>query len=201
MQKKIKIIAISGGSGSGKTTAARRLQKMLEIDHCKILSQDNYYIDQSKNFKGDGTVNFDHPDAIDFNLMADHLSDLINNKTIQIPIYDFTTHKRKNETISFQPTKVIIVDGILILSQEKLRSFFDASLFLDIPEQIRFERRLKRDVEERGRSPEGVKIQFYSLVKPMHDAFVQPSIEFATYIANNEITLNLALDEIKNFVN
>ncbi|KAB8029932.1 uridine kinase [Fluviispira multicolorata] len=200
MTHKIKIIAISGGSGSGKTTAAHYLQQILGNENCKILSQDSYYIDQSLNFKGDGTVNFDHPNAIDFPLMAENLSDLIKNKTIQIPIYDFITHTRKNENILFHPPKILIVDGILILSQEILRPFFTASLFIDIAEETRFKRRLKRDVEERGRQPEGVKKQFYSLVKPMHDAFVQPSKEYATFVATDDSSLKDALEKIKNLV-
>lgn len=199
MKKKqdIKIIAISGGSGSGKTTAAKKLQALIGQENCKILSQDSYYHDHSAKFKGDGSVNFDHPDAIDFELMAQHLKSLSENKAVEVPIYDFVTHARKKDTVLFEPSKFIIVDGILILSQEKLRSLFDFSVFIDISEEVRFLRRLKRDVEERGRHPDGVKLQFDSFVKPMHEAYVQPSREFATYIVVDNNSLNFLLEELR----
>jgi uridine kinase len=183
------IVAVAGGSGSGKTTLARKLQSALG-KNSKILSQDNYYRDQSQNFKGDGSVNFDHPSAIDFDLMADHLKKLREGLSIQIPIYDFSTHMRKKETIQFDPVQVVIVDGTLILSQEKLRPFFSFCIFIDVPESIRFSRRLKRDTEQRGRTAEGVKIQFDSCVKPMHDIFVEPSKKFASMIVTNDLNLD-----------
>lgn len=188
--KSVIIIAITGGSGSGKTTAARKLYELLGQDKCQILSQDSYYFDHSKKFTGDGSVNFDHPNSIDFQLMAEHLGQLARQQAIEMPIYDFITHTRKQETIHVQPTPFIIVDGILILSQEVLRPLFHFSIFIDIPENIRFQRRIKRDVEERGRSPEGVKVQYFSFVKPMHEEFVQPSKEFASYIAYDNDTVN-----------
>ena len=193
---KILIIAISGGSGSGKTTAAKNLQKMIGEKNCQILSQDSYYHDHSKTFKGDGSINFDHPNAIDFELMAEHLICLSQNKAIEVPIYDFVTHSRKKETIHFEPSQFIIVDGILILSQELLRPLFNHSVFIDISEETRFTRRLKRDVEERGRLPEGVKIQFFSFVKPMHEEFVQPSKKHASHVAYDNDSLNNLLEEL-----
>lgn len=202
MEKKheIMIIAISGGSGSGKTTAAKKLQKILGNENCKIISQDSYYIDHSKIFNGDGSVNFDHPNAIDFKLMSQHLKKLSEFEEIEIPIYDFVTHTRKKDTIIFKPSKFIIVDGTLILSQDELRPFFNISIFLDIPEETRYSRRLNRDVKERGRQPEGVKLQFNSFVKPMHETFVQPSRKFATYIAYDEISLELIFDKMRQSI-
>jgi uridine kinase len=193
---KPKIIAISGGSGSGKTTAAKMLQTLLGEENCQILSQDNYYKDQSRHFKGDGSINFDHPNAIDFPLMAQHLSQILNGETVPIPLYDFVTHTRKKETLLFSQKKYIIVDGILILSEEKLRDLYDTSLFLDIPEAIRFSRRLKRDVEERGRTPEGVHVQFYQIVKPMHDMFVSPLKQFAHYVAQTDEDVRINVEKI-----
>ena len=190
---KIKIIAITGGSGSGKTTASKMLQNLLGSENCKIISQDNYYQDQSNSFQGDGSVNFDSPEAIDFALMHSHLSAVSEGKSIQTPLYDFVTHSRKKETNLFIPTQYIIVDGTLVLFDEKLRKLFDTVFFLDIPEEIRFARRLKRDVEERGRTPEGVRTQFYNLVKPMHDLYVDPVKIHANYIAHND-------NEVKIFV-
>lgn len=200
MQQKIKIVGITGGSGSGKTTAARILKSALE-KHCPegaicdILFQDSYYYDQSLNYKGDGSVNYDHPSAIDFDLLSHHLSMLIKGESIQIPVYDFCTHSRKSQTTLMHPRKFIIVDGTLILTQNHVRHFLMSSLFLDVPEELRFQRRLQRDVKERGRTPDGVEIQFFSCVKPMHDAFVEPSKIHATNIAKSELPLDDAVTQ------
>ncbi|WGL60387.1 uridine kinase [Pigmentibacter sp. JX0631] len=202
-KKSSTVIAITGGSGSGKTTAARKLLKLFGKEQCQIISQDSYYFDHSKKFTGDGSVNFDHPNSIDFTLMANHIESLANGLQIEMPIYDFVTHTRKSETIQVMPSPFLIVDGILILSQEVLRPLFDISIFIDIPEDVRFQRRLKRDVEERGRSPEGVKVQYNSFVKPMHDQFVQPSRKFASYIAYDNDTVNnyLLTELVENLKN
>lgn len=179
----IYVLGVTGGSGSGKTYFAHALAKKLGADQAFVLYQDNYYIDQSHKFDHDGgAVNFDHPNALDFDLMAMHLEKMKRKQSIEIPIYDFATHKRKPHTISQEAKKVIIVDGILILGQPKLRELFTESVFVETPESVRFNRRLCRDVEQRGRTPEGVKAQFQAQVKPMHDAFVEPSKEHATYI-------------------
>ncbi len=199
MKKKqdIKIIAISGGSGSGKTTAARRLQILLGKEDCKILSQDSYYHDHSAIFKGDGSINFDHPDAIDFKLMAQHIKSLSENKTIEVPMYDFVAHTRRLNTTHFEPSKFIIVDGILVLSQEILRPLFDFAIFIDVAEETRFLRRLRRDVEERGRHPDGIKLQFDSFVKPMHEIYVQPSRVFATHVAFDNDSLSNIFEDLR----
>lgn len=181
------IIAIAGGSGSGKTTFARELQKELGDHNCGLIYQDSYYIDQSDKFDRDGgSVNFDHPDSLDFDLLAKHLGELKKGKAIDVPIYEFASHSRKVESILFPCRKIIIVDGILLLSQEVLRPLFDRSYFIDCPEDIRYERRLNRDVVERGRTPEGVKAQFDNQVKPMHDQFVETSRVHATRTVNQD---------------
>ena len=179
------IIGVAGGSGSGKTFFAEALAKNLGKEVASIIYQDNYYIDQSHRFDHDGgCVNFDHPDALDFDLLANHLEDLKNGFGVEIPLYDFATHKRLLQT-SFQPVKkVIIVDGILILTQAKLRNLFDISIFVETPESIRYTRRLQRDITERGRTEEGVKAQFETQVKPMHDLFVEPSKIYADIISS-----------------
>ncbi len=180
------IIGVAGGSGSGKTYLARILHQKLGDKVSAIIYQDNYYIDQSARFDHDGgSVNFDHPDSLDFDLLATHLEKLKNGSEIEIPVYDFVTHSRQEETIKQKPQKVILVDGILLLSQPHVRKHFDISIFVDTAEQLRFDRRLKRDVEERGRTPEGVKAQFEKQVKPMHDRFVQPSMDHANHIVTD----------------
>lgn len=174
------IIGVAGGSGSGKTHFALQLQKQLGEDKCMILYQDNYYIDQSHRFDGDGgSVNFDHPSSLDFSLLAAALRELRQGREIHIPLYDFCTHTRKKETLKGAPKKIILVDGILILHSTEVRAELDEAIFFDTPEELRYQRRLHRDVHERGRTPEGVKKQFELQVRPMHNEFVEPSKCFA----------------------
>ncbi len=180
------IIGVAGGSGSGKTYFARELQKILGDEKCSILYQDNYYIDQSAKFDGDGgSVNFDHPSSLDFDLLAQGLRELKQGKSIKVPLYDFATHTRKIETIDCHPKKIILVDGILILDSSVVRAALDEAVFFDTPEELRFKRRLDRDVHERGRTPDGVKKQFELQVKPMHNQFVEPSKIFAQTIVKD----------------
>lgn len=179
------ILGVAGGSGSGKTYFARALAETLGAD-ATIVYQDNFYIDQSKNFDHDGgSVNFDHPESLELTLLADCLKELKNGKETQIPVYDFVTHSRKSESLPVPPKKVIIVDGILIFHPDYLRAQFDEMIFFDTPEHLRFSRRLERDVVERGRTPDGVRAQFYKQVKPMHDEFVEPSKAFAHTIVKD----------------
>mgnify|MGYP003639227816 CR=1 FL=1 len=191
------IIGVAGGSGSGKTYFARALHTKLGAVCSSIIYQDNYYIDQSAKFDHDGgSVNFDHPDSLDFDLLAQHLKMLKAGKDIEIPVYDFVTHSRQNKTIPQSPQKVILVDGILLLSQPHVRKHFDLSVFVDTPEQLRYDRRLSRDVEERGRTPEGVRAQFEKQVKPMHDLFVQPSLEHADHVVSDLEAFDVLLDQL-----
>lgn len=185
-QNKPYIVGVAGGSGSGKTFFARAIHQLLGDEACEIVLQDNFYHDQSKRFDYDGgSVNFDHPDAIDFERLAKSLVELKAGHETQIPIYDFVTHSRKSETLCIKPRPVILVDGILIFHSEPVRSLFDELVFFDTSEELRYQRRLKRDVQERGRQPEGVKNQFYNQVKPMHDQFVEPSKAFAGFIVKD----------------
>lgn len=180
------LIGISGGSGSGKTTFAKRLKEALN-ETCQIITQDSYYIDQSDKFDHDGgSVNFDHPSALDFDLLAKQLKQLKSGNSVEIPQYNFSTHKREEITIPLQPTKIILVDGILLFSQPQIFEILDHKIFVDCPEELRFTRRLERDVKERGRTPEGVKAQFMAQVKPMHDEFVEPTKHQACSIVNVE---------------
>lgn len=174
------VLGVSGGSGSGKTYFAKALQKEIGSHLCEIIYQDNYYIDQSNKFDFDGgSVNFDHPDSLDFPLLALQIKEFKIGKNVQIPIYDFITHKRKSETILIKPKPLILIDGILIFHPPQIREQFDEMIFFDTPEALRFQRRMERDIKERGREPEGVRNQFLKQVKPMHDQFVEPSKKYA----------------------
>lgn len=182
-----KIIAIAGGSGSGKSTFALKILDTLGAANCAILAQDHYYHDQSHHFDGDGgKVNFDHPESLDFDLLEKHIQALCRGDSIEVPIYDFATHERQRSTQHFETRPLIIVEGTLLLTQKSLLPYFDLSYFIDTPESVRFERRLKRDTLERGRSAEGVKKQFEAQVKPMHDMFVEPSKKFASHVIKNQ---------------
>lgn len=173
------ILGVAGGSGSGKTYFAKALKDALG-EQATIVYQDNFYIDQSHRFDHDGgSVNFDHPESLELTLLAKCLEELKSGKPTQIPVYDFKTHSRQKESLEIPVTKIIIVDGILIFHPNYLREQFDEMIFFDTPESLRFERRLERDVVERGRTIEGVKAQFLKQVKPMHDEFVEPSKQHA----------------------
>ncbi len=189
------VVAIAGGSASGKTTFASRLQGMLGDASCAVLSQDRYYIDQSAIFRGDGeNVNFDHPSALDFDLMRDHADQLRQGLVIQAPIYDFATHKRSVTTFAFEPRPVILLDGTLILNHVGIRELADHRIFIAASETVRYDRRLRRDTRERGRSAEGVWRQFERQVKPMHDQFVEPSRAFADEVISGESAFDERLE-------
>lgn len=171
----MKFIGVAGGSGSGKTTYASMLAEHIGLDRSTILLQDSYYKDHSRVFKGDGSVNFDHPDALDWELMIRHLEDLRAGRAVEVPIYNFTSHSREDRTVLLSPCDALIVDGILIFSVPELAKLFDLKVFIETPEPVRFERRLKRDVLERGRTKEGVITQYQKTVLPMHNQYVEPS--------------------------
>lgn len=190
-------IGIAGGSGSGKTTLAELLHEYGGLEHSVLILQDSYYRDQSHLFDVDGgKVNFDHPSSLDFPLLAQHLEALKNGMSVEVPIYDFSTHQRLKRTIQIAPKPLIIVDGILILDSEIVREKFDHSIFVQAQEKTRFQRRLERDVRERGRTPDGVKNQFFKQVKPMHDQFVEPSLRHADFVADGEAWLLTSFEKM-----
>ena len=194
------LIGVSGGSGSGKTTVARLIHERLKNDSL-ILYQDSYYLDLSDKFDYDGgLVNFDHPSSFDFFLMAKQLKELKNGESIEAPQYNFLTHSRKVETHSVVAKRFIIVDGILILSQEIVRKYLDYNIYVDVTENNRFERRLLRDIRERGRSLEGAKRQIEKQVKPMHDQFIEPSKKYANTIISNDGTIHELSQKINQMI-
>ena len=177
------IIGIAGGSGSGKTTVANAILKAVGKENIAYLPHDAYYKDlsdlppmQRKQ------VNFDHPDSLDNDLLVEQIQTLKDHRPIELPVYDFTTDSRTDQTILVKPHRVIIVEGILIFSDPKLRELFDVRLFVDTDADIRFIRRLQRDINERGRTTENVINQYLKTVRPMHLEFVEPSKRYADVI-------------------
>lgn len=190
------IIGVAGGSGSGKTTFARDLAMSIGHDRVQILAQDSYYIDNSSQFHGDGSLNFDHPKSIDWDLLLDHVQKLKNGVSVAVPIYDFATHSRKKEVVLVEPKPFIVVDGILIFYPDGLREAFDLKVFIDTNEPVRFARRLKRDITERGRTAEGVRVQYQLTVKPMHDQFVEPTKIYADHVVSGESQFQCEVDRV-----
>ena len=188
------LLGVSGGSGSGKTYFAEALQAALGREVCEIISQDNYYHDQSQRFDFDGgSVNFDHPDSIDFALLALHLAAFKRGEAVDVPLYDLKSHSRLEQTIHIEAKPVVIIDGILIFHPPDVRAKFDDLIYFDTNEDLRFSRRLERDTRERGREPEGVRNQFYKQVKPMHDLFVEPSRAHANTVVRESENFALVL--------
>lgn len=193
----VTVIAVAGGSGSGKTTFARRFFELMGNSSCLVLSQDSYYIDQSARFTEDGgEVNFDHPSSLDFELLARHLRELKSGESVRVPRYDFATHTRSQSGEPVMPRPVVVVDGTLVLSQEVLLPLFDWSVFLQVPDELRFERRLKRDMAERGRTRAGVQAQWDNHVAPMYRAFVAPSACNATFVAGDGESIESCLERL-----
>jgi uridine kinase len=177
------IIGIAGGTGSGKTTVARAIYDRVGRDRIEWISHDSYY----RDFEGLSTeerhhINFDHPDSLETELLARHVDVLCKGASVEIPIYDFTTHSRKQETVRVEPRRVIIVEGILVLAEPELRKRIHIKLFVDTPADIRFMRRLVRDIKTRGRTMESVIEQYMTTVRPMHEEFVEPSKRYADLI-------------------
>lgn len=177
------VIGIAGGSGSGKTTVANVIIERVGEQHIAYLPHDAYYKDLSALPHNQRTqINFDHPDSLDTGLLIQHVKQLVNRQPIDMPIYDFKIHSRTTQTRRMQPQPIIIVEGILIFSEYELRELFDVKIFVDTDADIRFIRRLQRDISERGRSTESVIHQYLSTVRPMHLEFVEPSKRYADVI-------------------
>ncbi len=177
------VIGVAGGSGSGKTTVVREIIKGATPESVSLLHHDAYYRDYGHLSKEDrDRINFDHPDSLETPLMAIHLRQLLQGDSVEVPIYDFTTHTRTDETRVVEPSRVIIVDGILVLAERELRALMDVRVFVETDADLRFIRRLERDVRERGRTQESVVRQWCDSVRPMHLEFVEPSRRHAHVI-------------------
>jgi len=177
------VIGIAGGTGSGKTTVANVIVDRVGQNQIAYLPHDAYYKDLSNLPENQRVeINFDHPDSLDSELLIEHIQSLKNNLAIELPLYDFKSHSRTKETLHIEPKSVILVEGILIFTDNQLRSLFDVKLFVDTDADIRFIRRLLRDICERGRSTETVVNQYLKTVRPMHLEFVEPSKRYADVI-------------------
>ncbi|MGQ9593231.1 MAG: uridine kinase [Anaerolineae bacterium] len=177
------IIGVAGGTGSGKTTVAQEILQRVGPDRIAYIQHDSYYRDQSHlPFHERARVNYDHPDALESELLVEHLKALRAGRPVEAPIYDFTTHTRRPETRRVEPRRVILVEGILIFADRALREMMDVKIFVDTDADIRFIRRLQRDIRERGRSMDSVIEQYLSTVRPMHMEFVEPSKRYADVI-------------------
>jgi uridine kinase len=196
------IIGICGGTGSGKTTVANRILESVSASEVVFIQQDSYY----RNLKDlpldyRSAVNFDHPDALDNDLLVHHIRKLKAGGSVELPIYDFKTHTRLNETVLIEPKAIVIVEGILIFADPRLLEQMDIKVFVDTPDDIRFIRRLRRDVAERGRTVDSVIEQYLATVRPMHMQFVEPSKRFADVIipegGHNLVSIDLISGKIR----
>lgn len=177
------VIGIAGGSGSGKTTLAQLIRSQLGMERIAYLPHDSYYKDLSSlPFNQRAEVNFDHPNSFDTDLLSQHIQTLKENQAIDLPVYDFKNHLRTSQTIRIEPRPVIMVEGILIFADAALRQILDMKIFVDTDADIRFIRRLQRDILERGRTTESVIHQYLTTVRPMHLEFVEPSKRYADVI-------------------
>lgn len=197
------VIGIAGGTGSGKTTFSRELVATLMTNKIVYLSHDSYYRDQSNvPFSERVKVNYDHPDSLETELMIKHIEKLRAYQPVDIPIYDFVEHTRAKETEHIEPQSVILIEGILIFAVRELRDLMDMKIFVDTDADIRFMRRLQRDIEERGRSVKSVCDQYINVVRPMHEAFVEPSKTYADIIVphggRNRAALDMVAAKIKS---
>jgi uridine kinase len=196
------IIGIAGGTGSGKTTVVHQIMNELPETEVGVISQDSYYKENNHlSFEERGLVNFDHPRAIDFDLLVRHLTDLKEGKTIEQPVYSFVTHNRTDDTVITHPRKVMIVEGILILTNPELRDMFDVKIFVHADSDERLIRRLKRDIAERGRDMEEVLNRYQTTLKPMHQQFIEPTKTFADIIIPNDKYNTVAIDVVRAVIN
>jgi uridine kinase len=199
------VIGIAGGSGSGKTTVLQQIIGEFGADPIAVLDHDAYYEDLSHlPPEKREQINFDHPDALETNLMREHLDRLIAGEAVEKPVYDFTTHTRRDETETVEPRPVIIIEGILVLAESQLEERMDIRIFVDAADDIRLMRRIRRDLEERDRSIEGILKQYERTVRPMHLEFVEPSKRDADVIiprgGHNRVAIQMVMSRIQDLL-
>ncbi|MBO0421162.1 uridine kinase [Vagococcus fluvialis] len=199
------VIGVTGGSGSGKTSVSRAILNALPNHSILLFEQDSYYKDQSHlSFEERLNTNYDHPLAFDTDLLIEHLKELMNYQTIKKPVYDYEAHTRSKEVVIQEPKEVIIVEGILILEDERLRDLMDIKVYVDTEDDIRIIRRIKRDIEDRGRSLDSVIDQYLSVVKPMHSQFIEPTKKYADIIVpeggKNQVAIDLLTTKVRSIL-
>ncbi len=196
------IIGIAGGTGCGKTTVVNQIVDELRNDEVEVISQDSYYKDTSHlSYDERVKINFDHPSSIDFDLLIQHLKELKKGNTVNQPVYSFVEHNRTRETVKTQPRKVVIIEGILILTNPELRDMFDIKIFVHADSDERLIRRLKRDIAERGRDLDEVLTRYQTTLKPMHEQFIEPMKEYADIIIPNNKYNTVAVDIVRTIIN
>ena len=197
----ILVVGIAGGSGSGKTTLTRLVSEALGGD-ATVITHDSYYAAHHElTYEERTQLNYDHPDSYETSLMVEHLAALRRGEAVEVPVYDFADYDRSDETVTVAPSRVIIVEGILIFCEPALRDLMDVKVFVDTDADVRILRRVRRDVRKRGRSLESVIDQYLATVKPMHEAFVEPSKRYADIIipqgGKNAVALQMLLARIQ----
>lgn len=204
-KKRPVVIGIAGGSGSGKTSVTHAIHDVFKEHSVVVIEQDYYYKDQSHlEFEQRLATNYDHPNAFDTDLLIEDIKSLLNRQAIEKPVYDYALHTRAKETIHIEPQDVIILEGILVLEDERLRDLMDIKLFVDTDSDLRIIRRIVRDINERGRSIDSVVDQYLSVVRPMHNQFIEPTKRYADIIipegGQNEVAIDLMVTKIKTIL-
>lgn len=199
------VVGVAGGSGSGKTTVVRELVRGVDPDRVALLHHDSYYRTFAHLPPAErARVNFDHPDSLETPLLVHHVEELLQGRAIEVPVYDFTSHTRAPGTHRVEPRDVIVVDGILVLAEPTLRALMDIRIFVDTDPDLRFIRRLVRDLEERGRSVESVVEQYCGTVRPMHLDFVEPSKRYADLIVpeggENRVAVDMLVTKVRSIL-
>lgn len=195
------IIGIAGGTGSGKTTVVNQILNELPVDEVCVISQDSYYRETNNlSYQERTKINFDHPKAIDFELLVAHLKQLKNGEIIEQPVYSFVTHNRTSDALITHPRKVVIVEGILIFNSAELRELFDIKIFVHADTDERLIRRLRRDIEQRGRDVNEVITRYQTTLKPMHIQFIEPTKNYADIIIPNDRYNTVAIDIVRTVI-
>jgi len=200
------LIGVAGGSNSGKTTITTRLSELMGPERLSLIKLDSYYVERSSEpMEVRAAANYDHPDAFDWDLLNDHLAALTAGASVQVPVYDYAIHDRSDRQETVRAAKVIVVEGILVLWEPRLRERFDLKIFVDTPPDLRIIRRLRRDVAERGRTPESILDQYLTTVRPSHELFIEPSKRYADVIVPegglNRPALEVLLARVRELAN
>jgi uridine kinase len=200
------VVGIAGGTGSGKTTVAHKLASAMPAGRCVTIEHDAYYRDQGHLSPEDrATINYDHPASLESSLLGFHLRELRGGRAVDVPVYDFATHTRRSETRTVAPARVIVVEGILVFTEPALREQMDIKIFVDTDPDIRLMRRIRRDLEQRGRTFQSVRDQYYATVRPMHIEHVEPTKRWADLIipegGDNRVALDIVLGQLWRIVN